>query len=56
MTKFLADENIPPAVIDFLRAKGFDVKTVQELGKSGSTTGEESPTEWKISFANANRF
>jgi predicted nuclease of predicted toxin-antitoxin system len=35
MTKFLADENIPPAVVDFLRVKGFDVLGLQELGESG---------------------
>jgi hypothetical protein len=27
MTKFLIDENIPPAVAGFLRNKGFDVKS-----------------------------
>ena len=37
MTKFLADENISPAVIEFLRNKGFDVKAVHDAGKSGGT-------------------
>jgi len=32
MTKFLADENIPPAVVKFLRHKGLDVKEVLEFG------------------------
>lgn len=30
MMKLLADENIPPAIVDFLRNKGFDVKSVHE--------------------------
>ena len=29
MIKFMADENIPPALIDFLKTKGFDVKATQ---------------------------
>jgi predicted nuclease of predicted toxin-antitoxin system len=32
MTQFLADENIPPAVVKFLRNKGLDVKEVREFG------------------------
>jgi predicted nuclease of predicted toxin-antitoxin system len=32
MSKFLADENIWPAIIQFLRLKGFDVKDVYDLG------------------------
>ena len=36
MIKVLADENIPPAVNDFLTEKGFDVKAVQEFVASGS--------------------
>lgn len=31
MTKFLVDENIPPAIVAFLKDKGFDVKEVHEL-------------------------
>ena len=31
MTKFLADENIPPAVVEFLRNKGLDVKEIRGL-------------------------
>ena len=37
MEKFLLDENIPPAIGDFLRKKGFDVEDVWGLGKSGAT-------------------
>jgi hypothetical protein len=33
MTKFLADENIPPAVIDFLRAKSFDVQRANDIAR-----------------------
>jgi predicted nuclease of predicted toxin-antitoxin system len=36
MIKFLADENIPPGVNNFLTEKGFNVKAVQELVASGS--------------------
>ncbi len=32
MTKFLADENIPPAVVKSLRNKGLDIKEVREFG------------------------
>lgn len=32
MTSFLTDENIPPAVAEFLRQKGFDVKEAREVG------------------------
>ena len=32
MTKFLVDENIPPAVAHFLRSKGFGVKEAKEDG------------------------
>jgi len=35
MEKFLLDENIPPAIDDFLREKGFDVEDVWGLGNSG---------------------
>jgi predicted nuclease of predicted toxin-antitoxin system len=37
MTKFLADENIPPAVVRFLRDRGFDVKEVREAGLPGAS-------------------
>ena len=37
MTKFLADENIPPAIIDFLKHKGFDVKSVHEANITAAT-------------------
>lgn len=37
MTKFLADENISPAIIDFLKHKGFDVKSVHEVNMPAAT-------------------
>ena len=40
MTKFLVDENIPPAVAHFLRSKGFDVKEVKEAGIHGICDAE----------------
>jgi len=40
MTKFLIDENIPPAVAHFLRDKGFDVKEVREAGIHGISDAE----------------
>jgi predicted nuclease of predicted toxin-antitoxin system len=40
MTQFLIDENIPPAVADFLRTKGFDVKEVKEAGIHGLSDAE----------------
>ena len=36
MTSFLADENVPPAIVEFLRQKGFDVKEARELGIPGT--------------------
>ncbi len=36
MIKFLIDENVPPAIIEFLRAKGFDVEYARKSGLSGS--------------------
>jgi len=36
MTSFLADENVPPAIVEFLRQKGFDVKEALELGIPGT--------------------
>jgi len=36
MIKFLVDENVPPAIVEFLRAKDFDVKYARESGLSGS--------------------
>jgi len=35
MTRFLTDENIPPALAEFLRQRGFDVKEVRGIGISG---------------------
>jgi predicted nuclease of predicted toxin-antitoxin system len=37
MTKLLVDENIPPAIVAFLRNKGFDVKEVHEFAASGAS-------------------
>jgi predicted nuclease of predicted toxin-antitoxin system len=31
MERFLADENIPPAVIEYLKSKGFDAKAIREF-------------------------
>jgi len=35
MVKFLADENIPPALVDLIRKRGFDIEDVYKIGKSG---------------------
>jgi predicted nuclease of predicted toxin-antitoxin system len=35
MVKFLADENIFPPIVRFLRNRGFDVKDLREEGMSG---------------------
>ncbi|MFH0786770.1 MAG: DUF5615 family PIN-like protein [Pseudomonadota bacterium] len=40
MVKFLADENIPPAIINFIHEKGFDIKDVCKIGKSGASDEE----------------
>lgn len=40
MVKVLADENIFPAIVDFLRQKGLDVVSVQEKGLTGATDDE----------------
>jgi len=37
MTKLLADENIPPGVVRFLRDRGFEVKEVSGSGLSGAS-------------------
>ncbi len=37
MMRFLADENIPPAIVDFLRNKEFDVKSVHEANLLAAT-------------------
>lgn len=37
MPKFLADENISPALVKFLRDNGLDVKDVREAGMSGAS-------------------
>ena len=56
MTEFLVDEDIPPAVVAFLRNKGFDVKVVHELAASGGlrcrdnavcTTGKEGTSHFR---------
>ena len=36
MEKFLADENVPPPVIQYLKGKGFDAKAVREFVPAGS--------------------
>jgi predicted nuclease of predicted toxin-antitoxin system len=33
---FLADENIPQALTEYLRSRGFDVKTIHEMGLRGT--------------------
>ena len=51
MIKFLTDENIPPAVIDFLKNKGLDVKSTQGmavLGCSDSLVMELARQEGRI--------
>ena len=35
MTSFLTDENVPPALAEFLRQKGFDVKEARRVGIPG---------------------
>jgi len=35
MISFLIDANVPPALTEFLRQKGFDVKEVREVGVPG---------------------
>jgi predicted nuclease of predicted toxin-antitoxin system len=37
MIKLLADENIPPSVVGFLRDRGFDVKQVGGAGTAGAS-------------------
>ena len=37
MIKLLADENVPPGVVGFLRDRGFDVKEVGEAGTTGAS-------------------
>lgn len=37
MIKLLADENIPPGVVGFLRDRGFDVKEVSGAGTAGAS-------------------
>ena len=40
MVKFLADENIPPVLVDFIRKRGFDIEDVYNINKSGSSDEE----------------
>jgi predicted nuclease of predicted toxin-antitoxin system len=40
MIRLLADENIPPAVVEFFRERGFDVKDVNEGGFAGASDDE----------------
>ena len=37
MIKLLADENIPPDVVGFLRNRGFEVKEVSVAGTAGAS-------------------
>lgn len=39
MPGFLADENIPPAAVDFLRSRHHEVKSVLDLGLKGQSDG-----------------
>jgi predicted nuclease of predicted toxin-antitoxin system len=38
--KFLLDENIPYALIDLLKKRGFDVQHLKKMGKQGIRNGE----------------
>jgi len=38
--KFLLDENIPYALIDLLKQRGFDVQHLKKMGKEGIRNGE----------------
>ena len=40
MIKFLADENISPKTVKFLRERGWDVKDIYEVGLQGCTDEE----------------
>ena len=40
MIRFLIDENVPPAIVELFRGKGFDVKYVRESGLSGKADSE----------------
>ncbi len=35
--KVLADENIPPPIVEFFRKKGFDIKSLSQGGISGAS-------------------
>jgi len=37
MIKVLADENIPPPIVEFLHQKGFDIKSLFQGGISGAS-------------------
>jgi len=54
MTKFLADENIPPPVVSFLRSKGFDIKEAARsiaAGASDASVMELARQEERILLA-----
>lgn len=40
MVKFLADENIPTFLVEFIRNKGFEIEDVYKIEKSGSSDEE----------------
>ena len=63
--KFLLDENIPYALIDLLKKRGFDVRHLKKMGKEGIKNGEvyeiaENEKGWIITrdadFQNLRKF
>ena len=52
---FLADENVPPKVIEFLRSKGCKVKDVREDNLQGISDNELIQTFWKHPFVSTQR-
>jgi predicted nuclease of predicted toxin-antitoxin system len=63
--KFLLDENIPYALIDLLKKRGFDVQHLKKMGKEGIKNGEvyeiaENEKSWIITrdadFQNLKKF
>jgi predicted nuclease of predicted toxin-antitoxin system len=63
--KFVLDENIPYALIDLLKKRGFDVQHLKKMGKQGIKNGEvyeiaENEKGWIITrdadFQNLRKF
>jgi len=63
--KFLLDENIPYALIDLLKKRGFNVQHLKKMGKQGAKNGEvykiaENEKSWIVTrdadFQNLLRF